>query len=86
MRREVLLFGPAARQVGRDRIEVACDAAPGASGPTVAAVLAAIAARHPELAGSIGAARLAVNHAIAGPDTVIASGDEVALIALVGGG
>jgi molybdopterin converting factor small subunit len=86
MRREVLLFGPVARQVGRDRIDVVCDAAPGAKGPTVSAVLAAIAARHPEVAGSIGAARLAVNHAIAGPDTEIARGDEVALIALVGGG
>jgi molybdopterin converting factor small subunit len=86
MRREVMLFGPAAQGIGRDRIEVSCDAAPGSNGPTVAAVLAAIATQYPELEGSIAAARLAVNHAIAGPDTEIASGDEVALIALVGGG
>ena len=49
-------------------------------------VLAEIAARHPELAPTMGAARLAVNHALATPDTTIGPDDEVALIALLGGG
>lgn len=81
MRRDVLLFGPAARMVGRDRIAV--DAPQGA---TVRDVLAAIAAGHPELASALGAARLAVNHAIASPETEIGPHDEIALIALLGGG
>jgi molybdopterin converting factor small subunit len=34
----------------------------------------------------MGAARLAVNHALATPDTTIGPDDEVALIALLGGG
>jgi molybdopterin converting factor small subunit len=80
MRRDVLLFGPAARTVGRDRITLE------ARGPTVRDALAEIAARHPELAPALGAARLAVNHALATPDTAIGPDDEVALIALLGGG
>lgn len=80
MRHDVLLFGPAARLVGRDRITV------DARGPAVRDVLAAIAAGHPDLAPALGAARLAVNHALATPDTEIGPGDEVALIALLGGG
>lgn len=80
MRRDVLLFGPAARMAGRGRITVE------ANGPTVRDVLAAIAAGHPELAPALGAARLAVNHAIAGPETEIGPHDELALIALLGGG
>lgn len=80
MRHDVLLFGPAARMVGRDRITV------DAPGPTVREVLAALADGHPELAPALGAARLAVNHAIVAPDTEIGPDDEVALIALLGGG
>lgn len=80
MRCDVLLFGPAARMAGRERITV------DARGTTVRDVLAAIALGHPELAPALGAARLAVNHAISSPETTITPGDEVALIALLGGG
>jgi len=80
MRCDVLLFGPAARMAGRDRITV------DARGPAVRDVLAAIAVGHPGLAPALGAARLAVNHVLAAPDAEIRAGDEVALIALLGGG
>lgn len=86
MRLEVLLFGPAAQAARCDRITVECAVVEDRAGPTAAEVLAAIAAQHPELGFAIGSARLAVNHAFASPETVIATTDEVALVALVGGG
>lgn len=86
MRVDVLLFGPAAQAAGCDRIGVECGSAGSAGSPTAARVLEALAAQHPALAFALGSARLAVNHALASHDTVIAPNDEVALIALVGGG
>lgn len=86
MRVEVLLFGPASQAAGCDRIGIECEVPCGGNGPTAAGVLEAIAAQYPQLEFAIGSARLAVNHAFAAPGTVIASTDEVALIALVGGG
>lgn len=86
MRLEVLLFGPAAQAARCDRITVECAVVEDRAGPTAAEVLAAIAAQHPELGFAIGSARLAVNHAFASPEAVISSADEVALVALVGGG
>jgi molybdopterin converting factor small subunit len=86
MRIEVLLFGPASQAAGCDRIGVECAVAGGRAGPTAASVLEAIAAQHPELEFAIGSARLAVNHAFAPRETVVAPTDEVALVALVGGG
>lgn len=86
MRIEVLLFGPASQAAGRDRIGVECAVAGGLAGPTAACVLGAIAAQHPELEFAIVSARLAVNHAFATRETVIEPADEVALVALVGGG
>ena len=86
MRIEVLLFGPAAQAAGRDRIGVECASADSGSGPTAAHVLEAIAAQHPALDFALVSARLAVNHAFASRETVIAATDEVALVALVGGG
>ncbi len=81
MRVEVLLFGPAASAVGRDRVEVSAP-----EGATAGDVLGALGAQHPSLKGMVKAARLAVNQAFAGSDASVRSGDEVALIALVGGG
>lgn len=86
MRVEVLLFGPASQAAGSDRIGVECEVVAGASGPTAAAVLAAIASQHPGLAFAAEGARLAVNHAFASPEAPIGVGDEVALVSLVGGG
>lgn len=86
MRIEVLLFGPGSQAAGCDRIGVECAVAGGLAGPTAACVLEAIAAQHPELGFAIGSARLAVNHAFASPGAVITATDEVAFIALVGGG
>lgn len=86
MRLDVLLFGPAAQAARCDRITVDCAVAADRAGPTAAEALAAIAAQHPELGFATGSARLAVNHAFAAPETVIMPSDEVALVALVGGG
>ncbi len=86
MRVEVRLFGPASQAAGRDRIDIECTVGPALAGPTAADVLEAMAAQRPELVFAIRSARLAVNHAFATPRTVIAPTDEVALIALVGGG
>ena len=53
---------------------------------TVAGVLASLAEQHPSLRFALPGARLAVNRAFASGDAPMAPGDEVALIALVGGG
>lgn len=86
MRIEVLVFGPVAEVVGADRIGVECHVSANDSGPSVATVLEAIGRDHPELATALPGARLAVNHAFAPPEALVGPGDEVALIALVGGG
>lgn len=86
MRVDVLLFGPLADSMGEDRVAVECEIAPSAPGPTVAEVLAALAVRNPTFQAALSGARLAVNHAFASPEAVIGPEDEVALIALVGGG
>ena len=63
--------------------------APVASPMTVGALRAALAARGGAWAVELAperAVRMAVNHAMAGPETVIADGDEVALFPPVTGG
>lgn len=81
MRLEVLLFGPAARVAGGDRVVVAVR-----DGATVSQVLSAMAEQHPPLAAALRSARLAVNQAFARADEPVRASDELALIALVGGG
>jgi molybdopterin converting factor small subunit len=81
---EILIFGPAAAAAKADRLSVTL---PDGSQPgTAADVLHALAAQHPILKSVLATARLAVNHTFAKPDTRIRPGDELALIALVGGG
>lgn len=81
MRVEVLLFGPAASAVGRDRVEVSAS-----EGATAGDVLGALGAQFPSLKGMMPGARLAVNQSFVGSEAPVCAGDEVALIALVGGG
>jgi molybdopterin converting factor small subunit len=81
---EVLLFGAAAVREGTGRITVMVGAE-----PTVREVLAALHEQHPGLRFALAApeaGRLAVNRSFAGASHPIRPGDEVALIALVGGG
>ncbi len=79
----MLIFGPAASAAGSDRLRVRF--ADGES-PSAGEVLAALAREHPDVGFALGGARLAVNQAFAAAETRIVAGDEVALIALVGGG
>lgn len=80
---DVLLFGPAAKAAGADRLQVSTGAAPA---PTAGDVLLALHASCPALAPFLAGARLAINHSFARESDPIRPGDEVALIALVGGG
>ncbi|HEX4898313.1 MAG TPA: molybdopterin converting factor subunit 1 [Candidatus Limnocylindrales bacterium] len=57
-----------------------------AAGATVEAAWAALVARHPVLAPGRPAVRFAVNGEYAGPETLLADGDEVAMIPPVSGG
>ncbi len=77
----VLLFGPAARAAGADRVEV-----PVPKGATCEQVLAALIQAYPDLEELVGCGRLAVNHAFCPQDRVIEADDEVALITMVSGG
>jgi molybdopterin converting factor small subunit len=78
---DVLLFGAAAQAAGADRVPVVLERAGAAKD-----VLAALAVQHPGLARMLSSARLAVNYSFAAADMPIGEGDEVALIAMVGGG
>lgn len=77
----VRLFGPARAAVGAGAATV--DAGPS---PTAADVVAALERLHPELAGLLPRSRVAVNLAYVDPATVLAPGDEVAVLPPVGGG
>ncbi|HEX4897567.1 MAG TPA: molybdopterin converting factor subunit 1, partial [Candidatus Limnocylindrales bacterium] len=57
-----------------------------AAGATVEAAWAALVARHPVLAPGRPAVRFAVNGEYTGPETLLADGDEVAMIPPVSGG
>jgi molybdopterin synthase catalytic subunit len=57
-----------------------------AAGATVEAAWAALVARHPVLAPGRSAVRFAVNGEYAGPEAILADGDEVAMIPPVSGG
>ncbi len=79
----VLLFGPAAMALGKDRATVSTHAA-----TTVAELLRLLGANHAALTPyvALGVGRLAVNHAFASSGQTIGPHDEVALIAMVSGG
>ncbi len=77
----MLLFGPAAIAVGRERVMLRVDAE-----ATCEQVLIAMGACEPKLGPFVASGRLAVNHAFAPSDQVVREGDEVALIAMVSGG
>lgn len=81
---DVLLFGAAAAAAGADRVPVVM----GMKQEVVTAqeVLASLGSQHPSLRTATTGARLAVNQAFAKPDAPVRAGDELALIALVGGG
>jgi molybdopterin converting factor subunit 1 len=77
----VHLFGPAREAIGTSCaiVEVAADA-------TVAKLLSALAATHPELESLLARSRVAVNHGYAEPSERLAPDDEIAVIPPVGGG
>ncbi len=77
----VLLFGPLKEALGGPSIGVDL-----AEGGTVGSLRAALAARHPERAGLLSAARLAVNHRFAPADQPLNPDDEIAIIEMVSGG
>ena len=79
----VLLFGPAAMALGKDRATVSTQAA-----TTAAELLRLLEANHAALIPFVasGVGRLAVNRTFAPPGQTIGPDDEVALIAMVSGG
>ncbi|MGP1346124.1 MAG: MoaD/ThiS family protein [Phycisphaerales bacterium] len=79
----VQLFGPYADAAGGQSLSVEM---PGDHAATVGAVFEAIFTQTPELAPMKPVTRIAVNNRFVQPTQRIESGDEVALIGLVGGG
>lgn len=83
MQIRILLFGAEARAVNADHITVEFDPA---SPATCQALRDTLEQTCPALRPHMASARIAVNSEFAVPDQTIKSGDEVALIGLVGGG
>lgn len=81
---EVLIFGAAALAAKADRVSIVV----GGEGdsPTAGDVAAALGSQHPALGFALRSGRIAINQRYAAPDAPIAADDEVALIALLGGG
>ncbi|MDX1623430.1 MAG: MoaD/ThiS family protein [Gemmatimonadota bacterium] len=77
----VRLFGPAREAIGTDRTEV--DVGEPA---TAAAVVEAVAARHPEIADLLPRSRVAVEREYVDPEARLRPGDEIAILPPVGGG
>ena len=77
----VLLFSVLREAVGQERLDVALPAS-----ATGADVLDVLEAEHPALAPHRPTIRLAVNHEYVPETSVLADGDEVALITPVSGG
>ena len=78
----VKVFGVQAQRVGGREVRVRVAGEP----VTVGAVRRALAGQVPALADSLAGSRLAVDLEYAAEDLVIAPGQELALIGLVGGG
>ncbi len=84
---EVLVFGQVAEIAAAPLLHVEVNPAGDVQhGARVDEVLRAMGEQHPSIAFALASARLAVNHAFATSDTRVHARDEVALIALVGGG
>jgi molybdopterin synthase catalytic subunit len=81
LRIHVLYFAMLRERVRRDRESYELP-----EGADVRAARAAIADRHPELAGSLSRVATAVNQAMAAETTPLSDGDEIALIPPVAGG
>lgn len=83
MVQRVRLFAVLRERAGSDTVEVEID-----EGATVGDALRAIAEQHPELAAAVASLPLvmAVNRVYAGAGTVLAEGDELALVPPVSGG
>lgn len=77
----VLLFGPAAVATGTDR--VVFDSLEPFSVDTLKA---AMAQQFPQLTELLEVGRLAINQGFVTGDTLVAQGDEIALITMVSGG
>lgn len=77
----VLLFGPHAGAAGARSVRVQVD-----QSATCDGVLAALAAQHEALRGLLAGSRIAVNARFVSAETLVTPADELALIALVGGG
>ena len=82
MRIKVLLFGPQAQLAGTR--EVTLDITE--SDSTCAQARQLLGQMHPELADSLPASRIAVNHQFVSDDYQLQPSDEVALIGMVSGG
>jgi molybdopterin converting factor small subunit len=81
MKLTVHLFGPVREVVGAGRATVTLGKA-----PTVANLLSALTAAHPDLEALLARSRVAINHVYADATEPIAPGDEIAVIPPVGGG
>lgn len=77
----VRLFGPAREIVGAGSIEL-----PLPRGGTAAAILTALEADHPGLAGLLPRSRVAVDLEYVDRETPLAPGNEIAILPPVGGG
>jgi molybdopterin converting factor subunit 1 len=78
---EVLFFGPAKELAGVEAVHLALPV-----GTTVQVLGTRLTDRIPALRRAIGTMRTAVNAEFAAPETVLQSGDQVALIPPVSGG
>jgi molybdopterin converting factor subunit 1 len=83
---KVLAFAGAKDVIGESELELALDDVRAAGPPTAGQVMDAICARYPGLTAHRRVIRIAVNGAYAEASTVVAAGDEVALIPPVAGG
>ena len=81
MKIQVLYFAVFRQRLGRDEEIIDLP-----EGSDVAAAVAVLAARHAPIAALAGKYRVAVNQAMSDDDTVLADGDEIALIPPVAGG
>lgn len=81
MKIDILLFGPQAKLAQTNRVAIDLQ-----TPPTVENALAALSEALPEIAQTLAASRLAVNHEYARNGDLLAEGDEVALIGMVSGG
>lgn len=80
---DVQLFGPLAEAASGRVLRIDL---PGTTAVNAARVVARLAEVHPRLRPMLAGARLAVNCQYAGPEDPILESDQLALIAMVGGG